>query len=97
MAQTSISSSEKAARSCRATITRVEIVITGGGGFIGLKLAKALHARGTIADRDGEQHGITRIALANQAFPDLPKDARLESLAGDISEQPEARSPFPPP
>jgi hypothetical protein len=48
MAQTSISSSEKAARSCRATITRVKIVITGGEGVIGLKLVKALLAAGTL-------------------------------------------------
>jgi nucleoside-diphosphate-sugar epimerase len=60
----------------------MKIVITGGGGFIGFKLAKALLARGTLAAQK-----IAHITLVDQAFPaDLPKDARLETLAGDISD-----------
>jgi D-erythronate 2-dehydrogenase len=54
----------------------VKVVITGGGGFIGAKLARALLARG----------GLTRLVLADQAFPALPADARLQTLAGDISD-----------
>jgi D-erythronate 2-dehydrogenase len=65
----------------------MRVVITGGGGFIGFKLAKALLARGTIVDRDGAPQKITRLALVDQAFPaDLPKDPRLKALAGDISD-----------
>lgn len=65
----------------------MKIVITGGGGFIGFKLAKALIARGTLAGADGTPQKITRLALVDQAFPaNLPKDARLETLAGDISD-----------
>jgi D-erythronate 2-dehydrogenase len=59
----------------------VKVVITGGGGFIGAKLARALLAHGTLA---GEK--ITRLVLADQAFPEFPGDARLEKLAGDISD-----------
>jgi nucleoside-diphosphate-sugar epimerase len=60
----------------------VKIVITGGGGFIGFKLAKALLARGTLAAEK-----IARLTLVDQAFPaGLPKDPRLETLAGDISD-----------
>jgi D-erythronate 2-dehydrogenase len=59
----------------------MRVVITGGGGFIGAKLARALLAAGTL---DGRK--ITRLVLADQAFPELPKDARLETLAGDISD-----------
>jgi D-erythronate 2-dehydrogenase len=59
----------------------VRVVITGGGGFIGAKLARALLARGTLSGRK-----ITRVVLADQAFPDFPGDARLEKLAGDISD-----------
>ncbi len=60
----------------------MKIVITGGGGFIGFKLAKALLARGTLAAET-----IARLTLVDQAFPpDLPKDSRLETLAGDISD-----------
>ena len=60
----------------------MKIVITGGGGFIGFKLAKALLARGTLAAEK-----IARLTLVDQAFPaDLPKDPRLATLAGDISD-----------
>src|SRR5258707_973684 len=60
----------------------MKIVITGGGGFIGFKLAKALLARGTLAAEP-----IARLTLVDQAFPaDLPKDPRLAALAGDISD-----------
>jgi len=62
-------------------IRRMRVLITGGGGFIGSKLAKALLARGTLSGLK-----ITRLVLADQAFPDLPKDARLETLAGDIAD-----------
>jgi nucleoside-diphosphate-sugar epimerase len=65
----------------------VKIVITGGGGFIGFKLAKALLARGTLAGTDGAPQKITHLMLVDQAFPaNLPKDPRLEMLAGDISD-----------
>ncbi len=60
----------------------MKIVITGGGGFIGFKLAKALLARVTLA-----AERIARLTLVDQAFPaDLPKDPRLATLAGDISD-----------
>src|SRR5258708_18314928 len=58
------------------------MVIPGGGGFIGFKLAKALLARGTLA-----AERIARLTLVDQAFPaDLPEDPRLATLAGDISD-----------
>jgi len=60
----------------------MKIVITGGGGFIGSKLAKALLARGTLA-----AERIARLTLVDQAFPaGLPGDPRLATLAGDISD-----------
>jgi nucleoside-diphosphate-sugar epimerase len=60
----------------------MKIVITGGGGFIGFKLAKALLSRGTLAAEK-----IARLTLVDQAFPaDLPRDPRLATLAGDISD-----------
>ena len=74
----------------------MKVVITGGGGFIGLKLAKALLARGTLAGADGTQRRIERLVLADQAFPGLPDDARLETLAGDIADPAFASRAIPP-
>ena len=60
----------------------MKVVITGGGGFIGLRLAKALLARGTLM-----QQPIARITLLDTAFaPDLPSDARLEIVKADIAD-----------
>ena len=60
----------------------MKVVITGGGGFIGLRLARALLARGTLT-----QHPITRITLLDTAFaPNLPLDARLEFVKADIAD-----------
>jgi D-erythronate 2-dehydrogenase len=60
----------------------MKVVITGGGGFIGSKLAKALLSRGTLA-----AERIARITLVDQAFPaGIPEDPRLATLAGDISD-----------
>jgi D-erythronate 2-dehydrogenase len=60
----------------------MKIVVTGGGGFLGAKLAKALLDR---ASPGGE--AVSRLTLVDRAFPpNLPKDARLETLAGDVSD-----------
>jgi D-erythronate 2-dehydrogenase len=55
----------------------MKTVITGGGGFLGFKLAKAL-----LADRR-----VARLTLVDQAFPaNVPNDERLQTLAGDIAD-----------
>ncbi|HEY6865049.1 MAG TPA: D-erythronate dehydrogenase, partial [Burkholderiales bacterium] len=59
----------------------MKVVITGGGGFLGAKLAGALLARGSLAGGS-----VDRIVLVDQAFPPLPRDPRLETLAGDVSD-----------
>ena len=64
----------------------MKVVITGGGGFIGSKLARALLARGTLAGPDGTPQKIERLVLADQAFPRALEDPRLEELAGDIAD-----------
>lgn len=60
----------------------MKVVITGGGGFIGLRLAKTLLARGSLM-----QQPIARITLLDTAFaPNLPSDARLEIVKADIAD-----------
>ena len=64
----------------------MKVVITGGGGMLGCKLAKALLARAHLAGVDGKETAITRLTLFDTAFPaTLPQDPRLEAVAGDIS------------
>jgi nucleoside-diphosphate-sugar epimerase len=68
----------------------MKVVITGGGGFIGLRLAKALLARGTLVagDKSGDkQQAIARITLLDTSFaPNPPSDARLEIIKADIAD-----------
>ena len=64
----------------------MKVVITGGGGMLGFKLAKAVLARGRMTGADGKEAAITRLTLFDTAFPPvLPQDPRLEAIAGDIS------------
>jgi nucleoside-diphosphate-sugar epimerase len=65
----------------------MQIVITGGAGFIGKKLARALLARGTLMDRNGVVQSIRTITLFDVVEADgLPDDPRLETTAGDITD-----------
>jgi len=59
----------------------MRLLITGGGGFVGARLARALLARGTLA---GER--IERLVLADIAPPppDLVADARVEARTGTL-------------
>jgi nucleoside-diphosphate-sugar epimerase len=64
----------------------MKVVITGGGGMLGFKLAKALLARGRLTGADGKETVITKVTLFDTAFPpSLPADARLETVTGDIA------------
>jgi len=61
-----------------------KILITGGGGFIGSRLAKALLARGTL---DGKT--IDKLVLADQVAPraELTADPRVETRVGPLLDQ----------
>ena len=65
----------------------MKIVITGGAGFLGQKLARRLIARGEIAARDdGVRRPIRSIVLIDQvAGPDLG-DSRVRAVAADIGD-----------
>ena len=65
----------------------MKLLITGGGGFVGARLARALLARGTLA---GQR--IERVVLTDIAPPpaDLLADARVEARTGALLAQVEA-------
>jgi nucleoside-diphosphate-sugar epimerase len=62
----------------------MNLLITGGGGFVGTRLARALLARGSLAGTR-----IDRLVLADQIAPasDLTSDARVESRIGPLLAQ----------
>ena len=62
----------------------MKILITGGGGFLGYRLAKSILARGTLADADGKQAAVTQIVLVDTAFP-AQTDPRLKCVKGDFT------------
>lgn len=63
----------------------MKVFITGGGGFLGYRLALRLLERKTLAAPDGKQVPISRIKLFDAAFPP-DVDPRLECVKGDIGE-----------
>ncbi len=58
----------------------MRILITGGAGFIGSKLARALLARGSLAGRP-----IERIRLVDVVKAEGFEDPRVETIAGDVT------------
>ena len=62
----------------------MHILITGGSGFLGARLARTLLARGSVSRGGAAAQAITRITLADRAPPpaDLAADARVQFVGG---------------
>jgi nucleoside-diphosphate-sugar epimerase len=63
----------------------MKVFITGGGGFIGYRLARRLLERGTLTGPDRKPVAITQVKLLDAAFPPQT-DARLTCVTGDLAE-----------
>jgi nucleoside-diphosphate-sugar epimerase len=69
----------------------MRIVITGGAGFIGKKLAKALLERGRLETAAGRQP-IESLVLFDVVHAEgLPDDQRIQTVTGDITDADEVR------
>src|SRR5260221_13763438 len=61
----------------------MKILITGGGGFLGFRLAKTLLARGTLGGKP-----ISGVTLLDGAFPpDAANLPKVKAVTGDVSEE----------
>jgi len=61
----------------------MRVLILGGGGFLGRRLAKELIENGGLS-----QGGLTHLTLVDIAFPEnMPRDSRLECIAVDFSDE----------
>ncbi len=66
----------------------VHVVITGGAGFLGSRLARNLLATGSLEVAGGEARPLSRVTLVDQAPvpPDLAADERVTAVRGDLAE-----------
>lgn len=64
----------------------MNVVITGGAGFLGQRLARKLLQRGTLAGAAGAQEQIRRITLLDVVAATGFDDPRIHVVAGDISD-----------
>jgi len=61
----------------------MKILITGGGGFLGFRLARTLLARGTLGGKP-----ITSIMLLDGAFPSGVENLqKVKAVTGDVSDE----------
>jgi len=67
----------------------MKVVITGGLGFLGVKLAQRLLEKKTLAGLDGTQKQIHKLVLFDVARTNTPlaSDPRVEIVTGDISDK----------
>ncbi|MEM5383573.1 D-erythronate dehydrogenase [Paraburkholderia phymatum] len=65
----------------------MKVLITGGAGFLGQRLARELLARGELKGADGRRQPITELVLLDVVAAPGPNDARVRIESGDIAER----------
>src|SRR5438105_8168825 len=62
----------------------MRIVITGGAGFLGSRLARKILDRGRLTDARGEEREIASLVLLDVVSPVSIDDSRVTSVTGDL-------------
>lgn len=65
----------------------MQVLITGGAGLLGARLARQLLKRGTLTGTDGKQQTITRITLLDVVPAKGFDDPRIHVVTGDIADE----------
>lgn len=65
----------------------MQVVITGGAGFLGVRLARALLSMGSLSVAGAAPQTISKLTLVDRAAPpaDLLADKRVAALTGDLN------------
>lgn len=65
----------------------MQVVITGGAGFIGARLARALLEIGHLINSNGVEEAISKLIVLDMVAPlNLPDDPRLEIIIGQVND-----------
>src|SRR5438132_13252514 len=65
----------------------MRIVITGGAGFLGQRLARKLLERGSLTDARGAERDVRALVLVDVAQPaSPPDDPRVSIVTGDLTD-----------
>ncbi|NPT38749.1 D-erythronate dehydrogenase [Paraburkholderia xenovorans] len=65
----------------------MKVLITGGAGFLGQRLARELLARGSLKDTQGTPQAITELVLLDVVKAHDSGDSRVRAEVGDIAER----------
>lgn len=65
----------------------MRVVITGGAGFLGSRLARAILARGSLTDARGETRPVRELVLVDIVEPARHPDARVRTVQGALEHQ----------
>ncbi len=64
----------------------MRVVITGGAGFLGVRLAQEILKRGALTDATGTLREVSQLVLLDQAAAQGFTDPRVAPITGDISQ-----------